>query len=139
MRVLFLIWHLFVRLKYHIYWMYYLRWKFFTVLLYFLHACPHLGSVKYTEKDTGGMLVWSPYHSIVDSKCKWHKSYPVTESNHKAGLSVTLFCFTVDEYIAIAKEKHGYNVEQVRFCTPPSDPVFFCVFFWRHAKSRTLF
>lgn len=44
------------------------------------------GSVKYTEKDTGGMLVWSPYHSIVDSK--------------------------LDEYIAIAKEKHGYNVEQ---------------------------
>ncbi|XP_059400110.1 REST corepressor 3-like [Carassius carassius] len=32
------------------------------------------------------MLVWSPYHTIVDSK--------------------------LDEYIAIAKEKHGYNVEQ---------------------------
>eukprot|EP00064_Thunnus_orientalis_P014617 superscaffoldBa00002564_g14664 len=32
------------------------------------------------------MLVWSPYHNIVDSK--------------------------LDEYIAIAKEKHGYNVEQ---------------------------
>ncbi|XP_043969237.1 REST corepressor 3 isoform X1 [Gambusia affinis] len=44
------------------------------------------GSIKYTEKDSGGMLVWSPYHSIVDSK--------------------------LDEYIAIAKEKHGYNVEQ---------------------------
>ncbi|KAK0133427.1 REST corepressor 3 [Merluccius polli] len=38
------------------------------------------------EKDGGGMLVWAPYHSIVDSK--------------------------LDEYIAIAKEKHGYNVEQ---------------------------
>lgn len=28
-------------------------------------------------------------------------------------------CFSVDEYIAIAKEKHGYNMEQVRvvrFC-----------------------
>ncbi|KAM4594514.1 REST corepressor 3 isoform 1-T1 [Fundulus diaphanus] len=44
------------------------------------------GSMKYTDKDSGGMLVWSPYHSIVDSK--------------------------LDEYIAIAKEKHGYNVEQ---------------------------
>ncbi|XP_047221091.1 REST corepressor 3 isoform X2 [Girardinichthys multiradiatus] len=44
------------------------------------------GSIKYTEKDSSGMLVWSPYHSIVDSK--------------------------LDEYIAIAKEKHGYNVEQ---------------------------
>ncbi|XP_075386141.1 REST corepressor 3 isoform X4 [Tenrec ecaudatus] len=44
------------------------------------------GSTKYTEKDNGGMLVWSPYHSIPDAK--------------------------LDEYIAIAKEKHGYNVEQ---------------------------
>lgn len=24
-----------------------------------------------------------------------------------------LLCFSVDEYIAIAKEKHGYNMEQV--------------------------
>nr|XP_020475997.1 REST corepressor 3 isoform X2 [Monopterus albus] len=44
------------------------------------------GSTKYTDKDSGGMLVWSPYHTIVNSK--------------------------LDEYIAIAKEKHGYNVEQ---------------------------
>uniref|UniRef100_A0A4W4HQS2 REST corepressor 3 n=1 Tax=Electrophorus electricus TaxID=8005 RepID=A0A4W4HQS2_ELEEL len=44
------------------------------------------GSTKYGDKDSGGMLVWSPYHTIVDTK--------------------------LDEYIAIAKEKHGYNVEQ---------------------------
>ncbi|XP_070684431.1 REST corepressor 3 isoform X2 [Pempheris klunzingeri] len=44
------------------------------------------GSTKYGDKDSGGMLVWSPYHNILDSK--------------------------LDEYIAIAKEKHGYNVEQ---------------------------
>ncbi|XP_076879462.1 REST corepressor 3 isoform X2 [Brachyhypopomus gauderio] len=44
------------------------------------------GSTKYGDKDSGGMLVWSPYHTIVDAK--------------------------LDEYIAIAKEKHGYNVEQ---------------------------
>uniref|UniRef100_A0A669DFD5 REST corepressor 3 n=1 Tax=Oreochromis niloticus TaxID=8128 RepID=A0A669DFD5_ORENI len=44
------------------------------------------GATKYTDKDSGGMLVWSPYHTIIDSK--------------------------LDEYIAIAKEKHGYNVEQ---------------------------
>ncbi|KAM9857363.1 REST corepressor 3 isoform 1-T1 [Aulostomus maculatus] len=44
------------------------------------------GSTKYSDKDSGGMLVWSPYHTIVDSK--------------------------LDEYIALAKEKHGYNVEQ---------------------------
>ncbi|XP_071996298.1 REST corepressor 3 isoform X1 [Engystomops pustulosus] len=44
------------------------------------------GATKYTDKDNGGMLVWSPHHSISDLK--------------------------LDEYIAIAKEKHGYNVEQ---------------------------
>ncbi|XP_066552542.1 REST corepressor 3 [Amia ocellicauda] len=44
------------------------------------------GATKYTDKDSGGMLVWSPYHMIADPK--------------------------LDEYIAIAKEKHGYNVEQ---------------------------
>ncbi|XP_072265920.1 REST corepressor 3 isoform X1 [Pyxicephalus adspersus] len=44
------------------------------------------GATKYTDKDSGGMLVWSPYHNIPDLK--------------------------LDEYIAIAKEKHGYNVEQ---------------------------
>ncbi|XP_037353234.1 REST corepressor 3 isoform X3 [Talpa occidentalis] len=44
------------------------------------------GATKYSDKDNGGMLVWSPYHSIPDAK--------------------------LDEYIAIAKEKHGYNVEQ---------------------------
>ncbi|KAM3865217.1 REST corepressor 3 [Diretmus argenteus] len=44
------------------------------------------GSTKYTDKDSGGMLVWSPYHTIADPK--------------------------LDEYIALAKEKHGYNVEQ---------------------------
>ncbi|XP_041960701.1 REST corepressor 3 [Alosa sapidissima] len=44
------------------------------------------GATKYTDKDIGGMLVWSPYHTILDTK--------------------------LDEYIAIAKEKHGYNVEQ---------------------------
>ncbi|KAJ8384780.1 hypothetical protein AAFF_G00198660 [Aldrovandia affinis] len=44
------------------------------------------GATKYSDKDSGGMLVWSPLHTIVDTK--------------------------LDEYIAIAKEKHGYNVEQ---------------------------
>ncbi|KAE8600604.1 hypothetical protein XENTR_v10013324 [Xenopus tropicalis] len=44
------------------------------------------GATKYTDKDSGGMLVWSPHHNIADLK--------------------------LDEYIAIAKEKHGYNVEQ---------------------------
>lgn len=29
------------------------------------------GATKYTDKDNGGMLVWSPYHSIPDTKCKF--------------------------------------------------------------------
>ncbi|XP_061737110.1 REST corepressor 3 isoform X1 [Nerophis ophidion] len=44
------------------------------------------GCSKYWEKDNGGMLVWSPHHNIEDTK--------------------------LDEYMALAKEKHGYNVEQ---------------------------
>ncbi|XP_060220926.1 REST corepressor 3 isoform X9 [Meriones unguiculatus] len=44
------------------------------------------GAAKCADKDHGGMLVWSPHHSVPDAK--------------------------LDEYIAIAKEKHGYNVEQ---------------------------
>ncbi|XP_060034365.1 REST corepressor 3 isoform X1 [Erinaceus europaeus] len=44
------------------------------------------GATKYTDKDNGGMLVWSPYHTVPDAR--------------------------LDEYIAVAKEKHGYNVEQ---------------------------
>lgn len=53
-------------------------------------VCPHLGANKYTEKDSGGMLVWSPYHSIVDSKCKWHTSHPGPGSRHRARLTVRL-------------------------------------------------
>uniref|UniRef100_A0A3Q2YA04 REST corepressor 3 n=1 Tax=Hippocampus comes TaxID=109280 RepID=A0A3Q2YA04_HIPCM len=44
------------------------------------------GSGKYSERDDGGMLVWSPSRDIEDGK--------------------------LDEYVALAKEKHGYNVEQ---------------------------
>lgn len=40
--------------------------------------CSRSGSTKYTDKDSGGMLVWSPYHTIVDSKRKsTHVSCPV--------------------------------------------------------------
>lgn len=30
------------------------------------------GSTKYSDKESGGMLVWSPYHTIADSKRKCH-------------------------------------------------------------------
>ncbi|XP_038643400.1 LOW QUALITY PROTEIN: REST corepressor 3-like [Scyliorhinus canicula] len=48
--------------------------------------CHPDSSARFSEKDTKGMLVWSPNHSISDAK--------------------------LDEYIAMAKEKHGYNIEQ---------------------------
>ncbi|XP_037751693.1 REST corepressor 3 isoform X6 [Chelonia mydas] len=60
------------------------------------------GATKYTDKDNGGMLVWSPYHSIPDAK------FPSGEI-YERSLNQQI---SVDEYIAIAKEKHGYNVEQ---------------------------
>ena len=43
------------------------------------HQCPFplviicsffIGATKYSDKDGGGMLVWSPVHTIVDTKCK---------------------------------------------------------------------
>ncbi|XP_078063654.1 REST corepressor 3-like isoform X3 [Mustelus asterias] len=48
--------------------------------------CHPDSSARFSEKDTKGMLVWSPNHNISDAK--------------------------LDEYIAMAKEKHGYNIEQ---------------------------
>ncbi|XP_067831597.1 REST corepressor 2 isoform X2 [Heptranchias perlo] len=48
--------------------------------------CHPDSAVRFSEKDTKGMLVWSPNHNISDAK--------------------------LDEYIAMAKEKHGYNIEQ---------------------------
>ncbi|KAK1887046.1 REST corepressor 3 [Dissostichus eleginoides] len=67
------------------------------------------GSTKYTDKDSGGMLVWSPYHNIIDSK--------------------------LDEYIALAKEKHGYNVEQALDEWTVEDKVLFEQAFSFHGKS----
>ncbi|XP_043538477.1 REST corepressor 2 isoform X1 [Chiloscyllium plagiosum] len=48
--------------------------------------CHPDSAARFSEKDTKGMLVWSPNHNISDAK--------------------------LDEYIAMAKEKHGYNIEQ---------------------------
>nr|KAF6397807.1 REST corepressor 3 [Rousettus aegyptiacus] len=67
------------------------------------------GATKYTDKDNGGMLVWSPYHSIPDTK--------------------------LDEYIAIAKEKHGYNVEQLPDKTIASLVKYY--YSWKKTRSRT--
>ncbi|XP_036298515.1 REST corepressor 3 isoform X3 [Pipistrellus kuhlii] len=67
------------------------------------------GATKYTDKDNGGMLVWSPYHTIPDAK--------------------------LDEYIAIAKEKHGYNVEQLPDKTIASLVKYY--YSWKKTRSRT--
>ncbi|XP_069750324.1 REST corepressor 2-like isoform X2 [Narcine bancroftii] len=48
--------------------------------------CHPDSAARFGEKDAKGMLVWSPSHNISDAK--------------------------LDEYIAMAKEKHGYNIEQ---------------------------
>lgn len=48
-----------------------------------------VGSTKYSDKDSGGMLVWSPYHTIVDSKCKYSQLFFLLSfyfSNVKIGL-----------------------------------------------------
>ncbi|XP_064408024.1 REST corepressor 2 isoform X1 [Latimeria chalumnae] len=47
---------------------------------------PDYSPTRYSEKEQRGMLVWSPNHNVSDTK--------------------------LDEYVAMAKEKHGYNIEQ---------------------------
>ncbi|MEJ1273465.1 REST corepressor 2 [Cricetulus griseus] len=46
----------------------------------------HESPARYSNKELKGMLVWSPNHCVSDAK--------------------------LDKYIAMAKEKHGYNIEQ---------------------------
>ncbi|XP_029470573.1 REST corepressor 2 isoform X2 [Rhinatrema bivittatum] len=48
--------------------------------------CKPDSPARYSNKELKGMLVWSPTHCVSDTK--------------------------LDEYIAMAKEKHGYNIEQ---------------------------
>lgn len=50
-----------------------------------------------------------------NNKLSWHVKKKKTRSEKLKVLKVTRYhrSITVDEYIAIAKEKHGYNVEQV--------------------------
>ncbi|KAG9346470.1 hypothetical protein JZ751_006781 [Albula glossodonta] len=61
---------------------------------------------RYSEKDQRSMLVWSPNIQVSDAKCK-KTSYFINLFIH-----YSLSQFKVDEYILMAKEKHGYNMEQ---------------------------
>lgn len=47
-----------------------------------------------------------------------------------------VFPSTVDEYIAIAKEKHGYNVEQVGLKPPRQDPLLDVVLIWSRTNYK---
>ncbi|KAB0404122.1 hypothetical protein E2I00_008875, partial [Balaenoptera physalus] len=51
-----------------------------------LLRCLSESPARYSNKELKGMLVWSPNHCVSDAK--------------------------LDKYIAMAKEKHGYNIEQ---------------------------
>ncbi|XP_074250432.1 REST corepressor 1 isoform X2 [Saimiri boliviensis] len=66
------------------------------------------------ERDNLGMLVWSPNQNLSEAKYS-RLLLPEVESWGKVleGPHLRLEQFdAVDEYIAIAKEKHGYNMEQ---------------------------
>lgn len=53
------------------------------------------------------LLVWSPTKEIPDSKCNYKSLLRNCDS-----LKLLLACFSVEEYISVAKEKYGYNGEQ---------------------------
>ncbi|XP_058285640.1 REST corepressor 1 isoform X1 [Hylobates moloch] len=60
------------------------------------------------ERDNLGMLVWSPNQNLSEAKC-----VSVLEEYGSLGCPALILTLSrMDEYIAIAKEKHGYNMEQ---------------------------
>lgn len=66
------------------------------------------------------ILVWAPAIDLSDGKGKNHlnknKVVKLILHNHQARCLFALILFSVDEYVNIAKEKHGYNTEQVPYC-----------------------
>lgn len=71
-------------------------------------------------RENLGMLVWIPNSCLNQTQCKkWLIDLRTwcTDESLMAFCGFFCFCFffsvAVDEYIAIAKEKHGYNMEQV--------------------------
>lgn len=69
---------------------------------------------RYNEKDQRSMLVWCPNTLLSDAMCKLKTKERVKRTNNLHLLIVTVcFLIPVDEYILMAKEKHGYNMEQV--------------------------
>lgn len=69
-------------------------------------------------RENLGMLVWIPNSCLNQTQCKkWLIDLRTwcTDESLMAFCVCFFFFFSVavDEYIAIAKEKHGYNMEQV--------------------------
>lgn len=72
---------------------------------------------RYNEKDQRSMLVWCPNSQLSDAMCTQHTLplHAFIEIFFSLCLINCLFLVVpVDEYILMAKEKHGYNMEQVR-------------------------
>ncbi|XP_040495221.1 REST corepressor 2 isoform X3 [Ursus maritimus] len=71
--------------------------------------CKPESPARYSNKELKGMLVWSPNHCVSDAK--------------------------LDKYIAMAKEKHGYNIEQLPDKLIPSLVKYY--YSWKKTRSRT--
>ena len=63
-------------------------------------------------RENLGMLVWIPSSCLNHTQCK-SAHVELMKQMFDAPDVYSLFCVAVDEYVNIAKEKHGYNMEQV--------------------------
>ncbi|KAM9827515.1 LOW QUALITY PROTEIN: REST corepressor 2 [Neosynchiropus ocellatus] len=66
------------------------------------------------DKDQRSMLVWCPSNQLSDTMCKTHALTSTCDRLNTRRLRMidTFSSCSVDEYILMAKEKHGYNMEQ---------------------------
>lgn len=71
------------------------------------------GSNKYSDKDNGGMLVWSPYHTIVDTKRKFtfFSSFPRLQSSIRFSVHTEL---TVHLPSFCSGRVHRYSQRETR-------------------------
>lgn len=89
-----------------------LRFVTFGILYYDIEIKP--------DPRNDAILVWAPAIDLSDGKGKndlnKNKVVKLILHNHQARCLFALILFSVDEYVNIAKEKHGYNTEQVPYC-----------------------
>ncbi|XP_049599137.1 REST corepressor 2 isoform X2 [Syngnathus scovelli] len=78
----------------------------------------HDGPPRDDEKEQKSMLVWRPDARLSDATCTRRLRWPCPPARPRAlseyppAASHCPVAGAVDEYIAMAKEKHGYNMEQ---------------------------